>query len=249
MPRIGNIAVSVLREESSTTGALVEALCSAHPEFPPVPLDSEGSRDGHSYRYASISAIRRAVMPALAKHGIWMNHLYGENEGGDYVVTMLRHKTGEYITSTLRIPHLADVQERKAAMTLLCRTAIEGLLSISTEEDTDAQSVAEHSGVDEATQKKWKTNMEIAEAAVALATDDSTLARYVNVAKQRVQSGAMPPDAVERIESLCQKRSTHLKEKTNAGNEGTAGDQGPDAAGGGGGVEDRKRRRAVGTGA
>ena len=249
MPRIGNITVSVLREESSTTGALVEALCSAHPEFPPVSLDSEGRRDGHSYRYASISAIRRAVMPALCRHGIWMHHVYGESEGGDCVVTMLRHKTGEYITSTLRIPHLADVQERKAAMTLLCRTAIEGLLSISAEEDTDAQNVAENSGVDAATQKKWKANMEIAEAAVALATDDATLTRYVNVAKQRVQSGAMPPDAVERIESLCQKRSTHLKEKTSAGNEGTVGDQGPDAAGSGGGEPDRRRKRAVGTGA
>ena len=257
MPRIGNITVSVLREESAATGNLIEALCAAQPEFPPIPLDSDGFRDGHSYRYASISAIRRAVVPALAKHGIWMNHVYGENEGGDYVVTMLRHKTGEYITSTLRIPHISDVQDRKGAMTLLCRTAIEGLLSISTEEDTDASDVQSDEpqdaepAVDAATKERWRNNLALAEAAVAMATDDATLTRYLNVAKQRVASGDMPPFAVERIKALCDSRSAHLnKEKTSAGDESPAGDEGPDAAGSGRSEQDRKRaRRAAGTGA
>ena len=40
MPRIGNIHVSVLMEESESTGQMVQALCDAYPDFLPIPLDS-----------------------------------------------------------------------------------------------------------------------------------------------------------------------------------------------------------------
>lgn len=257
MPKIGNITVSVLREESASTGNLIEALCAAHPEFPPIPMDQVGRReDGEEYRYASIASIRRAVMPALTRHGIWMHHVYGENESGEYVVTMLRHKTGEYITSTLRIPYISDVQAHKANRTLLCRTGIEGLLSVATEEDTDgsneqSEEQSDAPAVDAATKERWRNNLALAEAAVAMALDEATLTRYVNVAKQRVASGDMPPDAVARIQKLCDDRlDTISKEKTRAGSEGTAGSEGPDAAGGGSGEQDRKRaKRVAGTGA
>lgn len=251
MPKIGNITVSMYREESEATGKVVEALCAAQADFPPIQMDSTGIRDGESYRYASISAIRRGVVPVLARHGIWMQHVYGESEHA-WVTTILRHKSGEYLTSTLRIPPIHDIHERKAAMTLLCRTAIEGLLSISTEEDTDASDVGvveQQSEVDGATKEKWARNFGLAAAAVALAPDDATLTKYVSVAEKRVASGDMPPDAVERIKELCESRSRELKEKADVGAEGTAGSEGPDAAGSGSGQTNRKRRGVAGVGA
>ena len=249
MPRIGNIHVSVLREESESTGQMVQALCDAYPDFLPIPLDSEGRRDGQSYRYASIAAIRRCVMPALARHGVWMQHVYGSNDESTYVVTLLRHVSGEYLTSTLRVPEISDPQERKAQQTLLCRTSIEGLLSISTEEDTDAQSTGE-SGVDEETQRKWTQNLALAEAAICLAKDEATLERYRAVAKKRVASGDMPPGADERVSQLVDKRLESLKENNDgdAGNEGTDSGEGEAATGSGDGRAHRGRRR-VGTGA
>jgi hypothetical protein len=252
MPKIGSLTVSMFREESESTGQITEAVCAAQLEFPPIHYDSDGFRDGEKYRYASISSIRRCVVPVLAKHGVLMQHIYGDSERGAYVTTILRHKTGEYLTSTLRIPPISDIQDAKAAKTLLCRTAIEGLLSITTEEDTDGRDVAvmeDAPKVDAETQRKWQQNLALAEAAVCMATDDATLEKYLNVAKKRVASGDMPPDAVERIESLCKERSTQLKEKRDDRNEGTSGDQGPDAAGSGSGKPDRRGRRPVGTGA
>lgn len=253
MPKIGNISVSLYREESDTTGKIVEALCAAQADFPVIQMDSTGFRDGESYRYASIGAIRRGVVPVLARHGIWMQHVYGESEGSAWVTTILRHKSGEYLTSTLRIPQIGDIHERKAAMTLLCRTAIEGLLSISTEEDKDARGVdaiEQPQEVDDATQEKWATNMGLAEVAIAMANDDATLEKYMAVAEKRVASGDMPPDAVSRIKRLCESRSRELKEKADAGDKSTAGDEGANAGGGGDGAPDRKRgRRPVGTGA
>jgi hypothetical protein len=251
MPKIGNITATIWREESETTGELVAALCAAHPEFPPIKMDSDGFRNGEAYRYASVAAIRRAVMPALAKHGVWMQHIYSESTENCYTTTVLRHTSGEYITSTLLVPPIADIQERKGAMTLLCRTCIEGLLSISTEEDTDAQAVSESTQVDAETRKRQEQNLALAEAAIALAGDDATLTRYVEVAKRRVESGDMAPHALDRIKSLCESRSKHLnKESDRGGDETTAGDQGPDAAGSGSGEPNRgPKRRAAGVGA
>lgn len=252
MPKIGNITVSMYREESETTGKIVEALCVAQPDFPAIQMDSTGFRDGESYRYASISAIRRAVVPVLARHGIWMQHVYGESGEHPWVTTILRHRSGEYLTSTLQVPSISDIHERKAAMTLLCRTAIEGLLSISSEEDTaaiDIEMVEQPADVDSETRQKWNRNFGLAAVAVSLAPDDDTLSRYVAVAEKRVASGDMPPDAVERIKELCESRSLELKEKADVGSESPVGDEGPDAAGSGGSKANRKQRGAVGVGA
>lgn len=255
MPRIGNIVVSVLREESATTGEIVSALCLAYTEFPPIVLDSVGFReDGEAYRYASISSIRRAVMPALTKHGVWMHHVYGENERGVYVVTLLRHKSGEYLSSTLAVPRIDNLQDSKAAKTLLCRTCIEGVLSIVTEEDTDAQAVVVENvrhAVDSETQAKWDKNLSLAEMAVATAVDEATLEKYVTIAEKRVSSGDMAPNAVDRIKKCCEaRRETLKKEQTSAGHKAVGGNEGPNPAGSGSGEPDGKRqRRPIGTGA
>jgi hypothetical protein len=245
MPRIGNVCVSVLREESDHTGQLVEALCAAHPHFLPIALDCTGIRNGESYRYASIASIRRSVMPALAEQGLWLQHVYTDTERGEHVVTVLRHKTNEYITSSSLVPAIPDAQERKGVKTLLCRTHVEGMLSVITEEDTDGK---QEPGVSPEDAARWKSNLALAEAAVALATDDATLTRYVSVAQERVQSGLLPPGADELIESLCKKRSLALKEKSSANDAGTTGTEESAAAGGAGRSRGGKRSNA-GTGA
>lgn len=249
MPRLGNLVASVYREESATTGTLVDALCAASAEFLPIALDQEGYRDGRPYRYASVRSIRRSTQAALAKHGLWLNHVYGHTDQGTFCVTVLRHREGEYITSTLQVPQRADMQEQKSVMTLLCRTAIEGLLAICTEEDDDGACAATPSN--EAQQAQWKANLALARKAIAEAASESDVARYVSLAEQRVKDGLMAPDAMQALATVRDERMKFLttkKEKNSADSTGNAGDQGADAARSRGRASDRGVGAAAPTG-
>jgi hypothetical protein len=59
------------------------------------------------------------------------------------------------------------------------------------------------------------------------------------LAKDRIAEGKIAPEAEQEIVRLCADRKKSLtKEKTSDRSEGTAGDQGPDAAGSGSGSAD-----------
>lgn len=249
MPQIGNLMVSVYREESKHTGELTSAFCKAQQEFTPVVLDCEGRRGGESYRYGSIASIRRSTQSALAKHGLMCHHVYGSNDEGSYVVTVLRHTSGEYITSTLRIPHRDDVQEQKAAMTLLCRTALEGLLGVVAEEDDDGASVSS-AAVDPEQAKRWASTLALALDSIAKAKDEAEVIKYRLIAFKRSQTGMLAPDAMQAITTACEDRMSQLtKEVSSVGSQTTAGTKGPNAAGSGGGSSNRQSGgRAAGTG-
>lgn len=248
MPKIGSFVMSVYREESPTLGQYQQALCAASAEFLPVVLDQEGFRGGRKYRYASIKSIRRATQPALAKHGLWLNHVYGNNDKGNFVVTILRHISGEFVTSLLPIPHREDMQEQKSVMTLLCRTAIEGLLAICTEEDDDGACLAD---ADAEKRAQWEGNLTMALKAIREAKTEMDLERYAAMVAQRIKDGLMSPDAAPVVTAKCQERGIEIaneKEKSRANGARTAGDQGPNAAGGGSGPANRGVGKAAGTG-
>lgn len=244
MPQIGNLMVSVYREESKHTSELIAAMCNAQPEFEPVVLDSKGYRNGQTYRYASIKSIRRATQQALAKHGLLCHHIYGHSDEGEYVVTVLRHVSGEYIASTLRVPAKDDVQESKAAKTLLCRTAIEGLLGIVTEDDDDGACVS----VDPVKQKQWQANLDLALKAIASAKSEADVIRYAALAADRIEAGTMGPEAMVEINTKCDERRAQLQGGKNVDNARSVGTQGTDAPRSGGGTSDRDQGRAAATG-
>jgi hypothetical protein len=244
MPQIGNLMVSVYREESKHCSELIAAMCAAQPEFEPVVLDSTGYRNGQKYRYASIKSIRRATQVALAKHGLLCHHIYGHSDEGEYVVTVLRHVSGEYIASTLRIPSKDDVQESKAAKTLLCRTAIEGLLGIVTEDDDDGACVT----VDPAKQSQWKSNLDLALKAIASARSEADVIRYATLAADRIKEGTMAQDAMVEINTKCDERRAQLQGGKNVDNARFAGTEGPDASRSRGGSPDREQGGAAATG-
>lgn len=244
MPKIGNLVMSVYREESASLANYHKALCAASAEFLPVALDQTGYRGGKSYRYASLRSIRRATQPALTKHSLFLNHVYAHSDHGEFVVTILRHVSGEFVTSTLRISERSDPQEQKAERTLACRTATEGLLAICTEEDDDAACVV----VDAAKQAQWQSNLDLALKAIASAKNESEVIRYATLAADRIAEGAMAPDAMVEINTRCDDRRNQLQGAKNADNARTAGTQGKDAARSGSGSPDREQGRSAGVG-
>ena len=246
MPQIGNLMVSVYREESKHLGDLIAAMCAAQTEFLPVTLDCDGYRDGQVYKYASIKSIRRSTQAALAKHGLLIHHVYGHSDEGDYVVTVLRHASDQYICSTLRIPPRDDVQERKAAMTLLCRTAIEGLLGIVTEDDDDGQSVGME--VDQAKSAEWEESLRMCKASIERAATNNKVEHYRELAKQRIAEGRMDPSSEALIAQWCADRLVAIaKEDTNARAEGDGRVESTNASGSGSGSSAGSKQRTPAT--
>lgn len=253
MKRALSLNVSIYREESQHTGELVESLCNASLEFLPIALDMKGVRDGQEYRYASLQSIRRSTQAPLARHGLWLHHVYGNNDEGSYVITLLRHKSGEFMSSTLRIPLVQEMQERKAWSTFLCRIATEGLLSICTEEDTDGEGLVDTSiePVSLPTSQQ-AANLEIALTKIKSAASVADLTRYQEIAQQRIEQGAFHPSAERAVNDAIAQRSAVIqqdKEQANAIGSGVDADQGQDASGSGSSTANRGgRRRAADAG-
>lgn len=244
MPKMGHIVMSAYREESASVSQLHAALCEASAEFLPVALDQTGTRNGKAYRVASLRSIRRATQPALTKHGLFLNHVYGSNDHGEFVVTILRHSTGEYVTSLRHIPFREDAEDQEAERTKACKSATKGLLAICTEEDEAVVA----SNVDPAIRAQWQSNLDLALKAVMSAKSESDVIRYATLAADRIAEGAMAPDAMVQINDACDTRRNFLKGATHADGAGIAGTQSKDASRSGGGASDRGERRATGTG-
>lgn len=249
MPRIGSFVQGIYRDESRTIGEIVAAVCAAQDEFAPVILDETGYRGGQAYKYASIHAIRRATGKALSKHRLLLNHVYGRNDEGECVTTVLRHVSGEYMASTSLVPDRDDVQDSKAVKTLLCRTHIEGLLGIVTEQDDDGQS--QSSEKDQKRDAEWANAFSLAKTAILSARDLATVDRHLATVQSRIHEGRMAPGALQEIEELCAQRKKELSPKKETASVKPArpvGDEGTDASGSGSGsTNGNAGRRAVAT--
>jgi hypothetical protein len=189
MKRMSTLSHCVYREKSQFTGQLVEAMCAASLEFLPLVYDEVGyDEDGNEYHYASLTAINKATKAALCKHGVYLHTDYGFDEEGMYATAVLEHKSGEFIGSFIRIKEYMSIHRQKAAMTLMRRTAVEGLLNISAEADDDAQCCASED----------KHNAAVAE--VGPVVDPKAVKR-----EEMARSAIEVADTPERVEEIMTK--------------------------------------------
>jgi hypothetical protein len=114
------------------------------------------------------------------------------------------------MSSVLRIPHIDNVQDSKAAKTLLCRTSIEGLLGIVTEDDDDGAGAGETSAVDAETKAVHESNMAMASTAIARASSEKKLTDLLALVATRMTEGVLPSDAADRLKPLIEKRKGEL---------------------------------------
>lgn len=132
-----------MTEKAKTTTAkktdtLAAAFLKAQSEFPEVGKDSEANAGSYSYRYASLPAICRAVLPVLHKHGLALMQTFE----GDDLVTRLIHETDSY-SSTMPLPNPRQMrpQEYGIAVSYARRYALISMLGIAPDDDVDAQGV------------------------------------------------------------------------------------------------------------
>lgn len=127
--------------KSESIAKLAGALAKAQSEFPVIGKDSSG----YNYKYASLDKVIDAVRPVLTKNELSFVQMPGTSEHIDQIslTSMLIHSSGEYLEETMTIP-VPQVGKANAAqcygagLTYARRYSLEGMLGITSQEDTDA---------------------------------------------------------------------------------------------------------------
>ena len=130
-------------ERSTEIAELIQALVKAQTAMKNPQFDSQNPH--FHTRYASLTAVRDAVTPALAEQNLVVTQLVG-TEGQDvFCDTILWHSSGQYLSSSLRIPATKpDAQGYGSAITYARRYALMALCNVAGEEDDDAEMGQDH---------------------------------------------------------------------------------------------------------
>lgn len=203
---------TVYREKSMSVAKLMPALARAMAEFTPVMRDCEGEvmRNGkrQKYRYASHDSINKATKAALLKHGVVPLQEYTLSEAGITLVTSL-NLGDEFISSTLPIRQYEDSQRMKAHMSYMRRTALEGLLCLSAEDDADGQDDQPEAP---AANPVWSAQEKLARDAIAAAKTDAQVASILAKVRKKIADGDMDPHHLGHLEELGEQRVVALQE-------------------------------------
>jgi hypothetical protein len=137
-------------ESSSELGELAIALAGFHAECPKVLKESFNSH--HNQKYADLGDILGVINPVLAKHGLSVVQFPIEPVT---LVTMLVHKSGQYVRSSSQIRAMETIIKRGtggapdtigitpqsygSALTYQRRYTLAAMLSLCIDEDDDAE--------------------------------------------------------------------------------------------------------------
>lgn len=128
---------------SDTIAALATALAAAQGEIEDA--TKAGINPHFKSRYADLAAVRAVIRGPLSKHGLSIVQLPRAQHGVVEVDTMLIHKTGEYISETLRMP--VNPQQMNAhgigsAITYARRYGLMSILCLAADDDDGNAAVA-----------------------------------------------------------------------------------------------------------
>ncbi len=114
---------------------IAKALAAAQSEMANATMNKENPH--FKSKYADLSVIRDAVMPALNKNGIAVVQLPTLTATGFVLITQLRHTSGETIEAIYPLPQNGRPQEIGSAITYARRYSLAAICGISAEEDDD----------------------------------------------------------------------------------------------------------------
>lgn len=138
---------------------LASALSQAQAEFPPIPKSKEvtvkSDKGSYKFRYAPLEAIIGAVRPALAKHGLAVNHTMRASERGMEIVAVLRHKSGEFDECAMPIALAGRIQEQGSEISYKRRYTLQCVLGVAADDDDDANA-ADGNNIEQQTERAFK---------------------------------------------------------------------------------------------
>src|SRR5262245_8508816 len=138
-------------QRSESIVNLVTALAKAQASMENPKCDAFNPHFGS--QYASLAAIRDAVVPPLASHGIAIAQPVSREVAGPVLETLLIHESGEWMSSTLTfpLPERPTPQAVAGLATYAKRIALQALLVICGEEDDDGNIASQPPGRDAVT--------------------------------------------------------------------------------------------------
>jgi ERF superfamily len=136
---------------------IADALAKAQAAMSNPTFDSKNPHFGN--RFASLAAVRNAVVPVLAKHGISLTQNLETRENGIACTTLLTHSSGQQMVfGPLVLPtSKADAQGFGSAATYARRYSIMAVAGVVGDDDDDAEAaVTAHNGHHKQDNKKAK---------------------------------------------------------------------------------------------
>jgi len=197
--------------------AAFKALAKAQSEIGVVFKDSTNPH--FRSRYASLSAVLAAVIPALNGNGfsVMQTPDYSPDDATVFVYTVLRHEGGHVIEGTTRGPigKRRDIQAFGSCVTYLRRYALLSMLGIAVDEDTDGNQATARSREPAPAQTAAQWSRKIAK----LLSDHGLTVKDFNVwsvGKGRRPLGAFEVSELEAAHTWLDERNGVLAVKAHA---------------------------------
>lgn len=139
-----------LTNHSEQIDKLAAALAAAQGKFLPIKKSKavevsgttkEGKPYRYKYAYAPLDEILNATRPALSENGLAIIQTTDEGDGGTLLKTSLIHSSGQWYNSYKYLGRFDKPQEFGGALTYYRRYEISTVLSVSSEEDDDANGI------------------------------------------------------------------------------------------------------------
>ena len=125
-------------KHSETISSLAQALVSAQKELSNPEFDKYNPH--FKNRYASLVAVRAAVLPVFNKFGLAVSQHLQKSEGGVGCETVILHQSGEWMSSEIFIPTATSkAQEYGSACTYARRYALQSIAGVVGDEDDDGE--------------------------------------------------------------------------------------------------------------
>jgi ERF superfamily len=123
---------------SDTLAKLADALAKAQAAMKPAPLNAVNPH--FKSRYADLSSVREAAVPALTPHGLSVTQATGFDERGSFMLfTRLLHVSGEWLESSYPLPmDPGRPQALGSALTYARRYSLSAIIGLAADEDDDA---------------------------------------------------------------------------------------------------------------
>ena len=196
---------------SMTIGELAGALSRAQGEFETITAEKTGQLGHRKYKYADFASTVTAVRPILAKHGLAVVQRPLETDGQLVKLeTLLTHKSGEWIASTLCIQSVnTTAQGIGSALTYARRYGYSSMLGLVTDDDDDGKDAGKPQGFKKTEPVTHKSTLRV-EIPVP-ACDELDRARIIRAAKDLEWN-------VSKLQQVIQERSKkpHLAHLTKA---------------------------------
>ena len=186
----------VYREKSDNTKNLDHAFAKAQGKF----LVPKKNRTAQYGNYADLLALLQATTEALTSNGLSIRQEYHSLEGELYLVTVLSHESGEWVTSTLPIKQAALPQHTTAYMTYMRRAAYSAICCLSADDEDDGESanVAATASAGESSKALERR----AAAAITTAANKDAMELLLKRVEVRVENADMTRDALDRLRVL-----------------------------------------------